>query len=166
MTSQKDFMTKSTKNDNIFILQENTIKKPPLCKGRWVAKQLGGIAMKYKHNKEIVPLAKALRMNMTKEEKRLWYDYLREYPIRFIRQKVIGQYIVDFYCAKAKLVVELDGSQHYDDKGIEKDALRTEFLEQYGLEVIRISNLDINKNFEGVCIFIDNKVKQSLSQLR
>ena len=121
--------------------------------------------MKYKHNKEIVPLAKALRMNMTKEEKRLWYDYLREYPIRFIRQKVIGQYIVDFYCAKAKLVIELDGSGHYDDKVIEKDVLRTEFLEQYGLKVIRISNLDITKNFEGVCIFIDNKVKQSLSQL-
>ena len=122
--------------------------------------------MDYKHNKEIVPLAKTLRKNMTKEEKHLWYDYLREYPIRFIRQKVIGKYIVDFYCAKAKLVIELDGSQHYDDKGIEKDALRTEFLEQYGLKVIRISNLDINKNFEEVCIFIDNEIKQSLSQLR
>ena len=110
--------------------------------------------MDYKHNKEIVPLAKALRKNMTKEEKHLWYDYLKEYPIRFIRQKVIGKYIVDFYCAKAKLVVELDGSQHYEDKKIEKDALRTEFLEQYGLKVIRIPNLDINKNFEGVCILI------------
>ena len=85
--------------------------------------------MDYKHNKEFVPLAKTLRKNMTKEEKHLWYDYLREYPIRFIRQKVIGKYIVDFYCAKAKLVIELDGSQHYDDKGIAKDTLRTEFLE-------------------------------------
>lgn len=116
--------------------------------------------MDYKHNKQIVPLAKVLRKNMTKEEKHLWYDYLREYPIRFIRQKVIGKYIVDFYCAKARLVIELDGSQHYEDKEIEKDALRTEYLEQYGLKVIRISNLDINKNFEGVCIFIDNEVKQ------
>ena len=122
--------------------------------------------MDYKHNREIVPLAKTLRKNMTKEEKHLWYDYLREYPIRFIRQKVIGKYIVDFYCAKAKLIIELDGSGHYEDKGIEKDALRTESLEQYGLKVIRISNLDINKNFEGVCLFIDNEVKQSLSQLR
>ncbi len=122
--------------------------------------------MDYKHNKEIVPLAKTLRKNMTKEEKHLWYDYLREYPIRFIRQKVIGKYIVDFYCAKAKLVIELDGSQHYEDKGIEKDTLRTEFLEQYGLKVIRISNLDISKNFEGVCMIINNEVKQSLSQLR
>ena len=118
--------------------------------------------MDYKHNKEIVPLAKELRKNMTKEEKHLWYDYLREYPIRFIRQKVIGKYIVDFYCAKAKLVIELDGSQHYDDKGIEKDALRTVFLEKYELKVIRISNLDINKNFEEVCMFIDNEVMQSL----
>ena len=121
--------------------------------------------MNYKHNKEIVPLAKTLRKNMTKEERCLWYDYLREYPVRFIRQKVIGKYIVDFYCSKAKLVVELDGSGHYEDKEIEKDVLRTEFLKQYGLKVIRISNLDINKNFEGVCMFIDNEVKQSLSQL-
>ena len=122
--------------------------------------------MQRKHNKDIVPTAKMLRKNMTKEERHLWYDCLREYPVRFIRQKVIGKYIVDFYCAKAKIVIELDGSQHYEDKEIEKDALRTEFLEQYGLKVIRISNLDINKNFEGVCIFIDNEVKQSLSQLR
>ena len=122
--------------------------------------------MDNKHNKELVPLAKALRKNMTKEENHLWYDYLREYPIRFIRQKVIGKYIVDFYCAKAKLVIELYGSQHYEDKEIEKDVLRTEFLEQYGLKVIRISNLDISKNFEGVYVFIDNEVKQSLSQRR
>ena len=121
--------------------------------------------MDYKHNKEIIPLAKILRKNMTKEEKHLWYDYLKEYPIRFIRQKTIGKYIVDFYCAKAKIVIELDGSHHYEDNEIEKDTLRTEFLEQYGLKVIRISNFDINKNFEGVCMFINNEVKQSLSQL-
>ena len=118
--------------------------------------------MDYKHNKEIVPLARELRKNMTKEEKHLWYDYLRLQPIRFIRQKVIGQYIVDFYCAKAKLVIELDGSQHYEDKGAERDALRTEFLAQYGLKVIRISNLDIKKNFEGVCMLIDEEIRQSL----
>ena len=122
--------------------------------------------MNYKHNKDIVPLAKTLRKNMTKEERHLWYDYLREYPTRFIRQKVIGKYIVDFYCAQAKLIIELDGSQHYDDEAMEQDALRTEFLKQYGLAVIRIPNTDINKNFEEVCMFIDNEVKQSLSQLR
>ena len=122
--------------------------------------------MQRKHNKDIVAVAKMLRKDMTKEEKHLWYDFLRMYPIRFLRQKVLGNYVVDFYCAKAKLVIELDGSQHYDDKGMEKDTLRTKFLEQYGFKVIRISNLDINKNFKGVCIFIDNAVKQSLSQLR
>lgn len=127
---------------------------------------LGGIVMDYKHNKELVPLAKMLRNNMTKEEKHLWYDYLRKYPVRFIRQKIIGKYIVDFYCAQAKLAIELDGSQHYEPKNLEKDAVRTRYLEQYGIKVIRISNLDIYKNFEGVCSFIDNEVKQSLSQLR
>lgn len=121
--------------------------------------------MDYKHNKELVPLAKMLRNNMTKEEKHLWYDYLRKYPVRFIRQKIIGKYILDFYCAQAKLAIELDGSQHYEPKNLEKDAVRTRYLEQYGIKVIRISNLDIYKNFEGVCSFIDYEVKQSLSQL-
>ena len=118
--------------------------------------------MDYKHNKEIVPLAKALRKNMTKEEKHLWYDYLREYPIRFMRQKVIGKYIVDFYCAKAKLIIELDGSQHYEDDGALKDTERTKFLEQYGFNIIRIPNNEINTNFYGVCEYIDMLVKESL----
>jgi very-short-patch-repair endonuclease len=122
--------------------------------------------MDRKYNSKIVPLARELRKNMTKEERHLWYDFLREYPEKFTRQKVLGKYITDFYCAKANIVIELDGSQHYEDNGMKQDALRTEFLEQYGLKVIRISNLDINKNFEGVCMFIDNEVKQSLSQLR
>ena len=122
--------------------------------------------MDYKHNKEIVPLAKTLRKNMTKEEKHLWYDHLREYHIRFTRQKVIGNYIVDFYCAKANLVVELDGSQHYEVGEQEKDAERTAFLEQYGLRVVRIPNNAVNENFRGVCEHIDNLVKQPPSQLR
>ncbi len=122
--------------------------------------------MERKNNKNLIPLAKNLRKNMTKEEKHLWYDYLRNYPIRFMRQKVLGRYIVDFYCAKAKLVIELDGSQHYEDKSIAEDNKRTEFLSAYGLSVIRISNLEVNKNFQGVCRYIDMQVKQSLSQLR
>ena len=122
--------------------------------------------MDRKHNKNIVPFAKELQKNMTKEERYLWYDFLRNYPIRFSRQKILGKYIVDFYCAKAKLAIELDGSQHYKKQDIIKDLKRTEYLEKYGLEIIRISNLDINKNFEGVCTYIDNMVKQSLSQLR
>ena len=122
--------------------------------------------MDRKHNKNIVPFAKELRKNMTKEERHLWYDFLKNYPIKFTRQKVLGKYIADFYCAKANLVVELDGSQHYEDVGLMNDEKRTQYLEQYGIKVIRISNLDVIKNFEGVCMYIDNEVKQSLSQPR
>ena len=122
--------------------------------------------MQHKHNKQLVPFAKQLRKEMTKEERHLWYDFLRTYPIRFSRQKVLGKYIVDFYCAEAKLVIELDGSQHYEDKNIEKDAQRSAFLKGYGLLVIRIPNNEVNRNFYNVCTYIDAAVKQSLSQLR
>ncbi len=122
--------------------------------------------MDRKHNKSIVPLAKNLRNNMTKEERHLWYDFLRTYEVRFSRQKVLGKYIADFYSAQAKLVIELDGSQHYEDNQPEKDISRTAYLEQFGLKVIRIPNNYINQNFSGVCEYIDCVVKQSLSQLR
>ena len=103
---------------------------------------------------------------MTKEERHLWYDFLRTYPVRFNRQKVLGKYIADFYSAEAKLVVELDGSQHYEDEHSIQDQERTAFLEGYGLRVIRIPNNEVNMNFYGVCEYIDTAVKQSLSQLR
>jgi len=122
--------------------------------------------MKPKHNKQLVPLAKQLRKEMTKEERHLWYDFLRSYPVRFSRQKVLGKYVADFYSAQAKLVIELDGSQHYEDANMEQDAERTDFLEGYGLTVIRISNNEVSRNFAGVCEYIDAAVKQSLSQLR
>lgn len=122
--------------------------------------------MQRKHNKAIVPVAKMLRNNMTKEEKHFWYDFLKSYPVRFSRQKVLGKYIVDFYSAEAKLIIELDGSGHYTEEGMNYDGERTAFLEQYGLKVIRIPNIEINQNFEGVCEYIDITVKQSLSQLR
>ncbi|MBR3973930.1 MAG: endonuclease domain-containing protein [Oscillospiraceae bacterium] len=120
--------------------------------------------MQSKHNKQLVPLAKQLRKEMTKEERHLWYDFLRSYPVRFSRQKVLGKYIADFYSAEVKLIIELDGSQHYEDRNIEKDAERTAFLEQYGLTVIRIPNNEVNSNFRGVCAYIDAAVRQSLSQ--
>ena len=122
--------------------------------------------MQYKHNKQLVPLAKQLRKEMTKEERHLWYDFLRSYPVRFSRQKVLGKYIADFYSAKAKLIIELDGSQHYENKAKEKDDERTVFLESYGLQVIRIPNNEVSRNFRGVCEYIDTTVRQSLSQLR
>ena len=122
--------------------------------------------MQSKHNKQLVPLAKQLRKKMTKEERHLWYDFLRTYPSRFSRQKVLGKYITDFYSAEAKLVIELDGSQHYEEGNMEADAERTAFLEGYGLTVIRIPNNEVSRNFRGVCEYIDVAVKQSLSQLR
>ena len=122
--------------------------------------------MDRKHNKNIVPIAKTLRKNMTKEERHLWYDFLRGYPIKFLRQKPLGKYIADFYSAEAKLVIELDGSQHYTEINIEKDTERTAYLEQYGLTVLRIPNNYVNQHFKEVCEYIDCFVKQSLSQLR
>ncbi len=122
--------------------------------------------MQHKHNKAIVPAAKSLRHNMTKEERHLWYDFLRTHSARFSRQKILGRYIADFYSAKAKLVIELDGSQHYTPEGKQQDEARTAFLAGYGLTVIRISNADVMKNFSGVCAYIDRVVEQSLSQLR
>jgi very-short-patch-repair endonuclease len=122
--------------------------------------------MQSKHNKQLVPFAKQLRKEMTKEERHLWYDFLRSYPVRFSRQKVLGKYIADFYSAEAKLVIELDGSQHYEDINAEKDAERTAFLEGYGLTVIRLPNNEVMRNFRGVCEYIDDAVRQSLSQLR
>ena len=120
--------------------------------------------MQSKYNKQLVPLAKQLRKEMTKEERHLWYDFLRSYPVRFSRQKVLGKYIADFYSAEAKLVIELDGSQHYEDRNFSRDADRTAFLEQYGLTVIRIPNNEVNSNFRSICEYIDAAVRQSLSQ--
>ena len=121
--------------------------------------------MDRKHNTKLTHNARALRKNMTKEERHLWYDFLKSYPVRFLRQKVVDNYIVDFYCHNARLIVELDGSQHYEEKGLAKDKIRTEKIEKRNLTVIRIPNNEISKNFEGVCQYIDNFVKESLSQL-
>ncbi len=122
--------------------------------------------MQRKYNKALIPNAKALRKNMTKEEKHLWYDFLRDYPIKFSRQKVLGRYIADFYSAQAKLVIELDGSGHFTEKGELYDQERTTFLEGYGLRVIRITNLELQRNFNGVCEYINQIIEQSLSQQR
>ena len=122
--------------------------------------------MERKYNPKIVPAAKMLRKNMTKEERHLWYDYLRTHPVRFSRQKVLGRYIADFYSAKARLVIELDGGGHYMEEAKTYDDQRTVALEAYGLAIIRIPNTEVNSNFRGVCDYIDRIVEQSLSQLR
>ena len=116
--------------------------------------------MDRKGNRDLVSLARKLRKEMTKEERRLWYDFLRQYPARFVRQKVLGHYIADFYCAQAGLVVELDGGQHYEDKAMEQDARRTDYLAGYGLLVLRIPNNEVMQNFSGVCEWIDYTVQQ------
>ena len=120
--------------------------------------------MNRKHNSTLTKNAKDLRKNMTKEERHLWYDFLKDYPVRFLRQKVIDNYIVDFYCHKAKLVVELDGSQHFEDDALRKDAARTMHLESRDLTVIRIPNNGVNENFRGVCEYIDKIVRERIPQ--
>ena len=119
--------------------------------------------MERKHNKKLVPNARQLRKNMTKEERHLWYDFLRTYTVRFTRQKVIGKYIADFYCAKANLVIELDGSQHFEQEQLENDEMRTKYLEKFGLLVVRIPNNEIANNFKGVCEHIDQIVSKRAS---
>ena len=109
------------------------------------------LIMNKKSNPKLTGNAQTLRKNMTKEEKHLWYDFLKKLPVTVHRQKVIDKYIVDFYCAEAKLVIELDGSQHYEPKGKEEDQIRDEFLQSLGIAVVRYSNLDIQKRFEAVC---------------
>ena len=120
--------------------------------------------MNRKHNIELTANARTLRKNLTKEERHLWYDFLKSYPVRFLRQKVIDNYIVDFYCHSARLIIELDGSQHYEENGLLKDKIRTERIKQRNLTVIRIPNNEVNKNFKGVCQYIDIAVKESLRQ--
>ena len=107
--------------------------------------------MQSKHNRQLVPLAKQLRREMTKEERHLWYDSLRSYPVRFSRQKALGKYIADFYCAEKKLVIELDGSQHYMDEGQQADRERDAYFALLGLTVLRYSNRQIHTEFDRVC---------------
>ena len=116
------------------------------------------------YNKSNIPLARTLRKNMTPHERKLWYLFLKDYPVRWYRQKAIGKYIVDFYCAKAKLVIELDGGGHFIKEQIEQDGIRTKELENMNLQVIRILNIEIDRNFKEVCEFIDNAVNNSLPQ--
>ncbi len=115
--------------------------------------------MPVKHNPELIGNARQLRKNMTAEERTLWYQYLRSYPVKFYRQRPMGHYIVDFYCAKARLVVEIDGSQHYENQGLVYDQARTAYLESLGLKVLRVPNNEIWKNLRGVCEAIDEQVR-------
>ena len=118
--------------------------------------------MSLDYNKKNIVLAQNLRKNATKQEKHLWYDFLSNYKPRFQRQKAIDNFIADFYCHEAKLIIEIDGSQHFTDNGLAKDKRRTEILEGYDLKVLRFTNSEIDKEFYWVCEQIDFTVNASL----
>ena len=122
-----------------------------------------------KKNNNLINIAKILRRNMTKQEKHLWYDFLQHYPIKIYKQRIIDNFIADFYCHQAKLVIEIDGSEHFTPHGKIHDQERTKILEQYGLIVIRFSNSDVDERFNSVCKMIDKIINDRidpLSQLR
>lgn len=108
--------------------------------------------------------AKNLRRNMTEQEKKLWYCFLKNYSFKFYRQRTVNNFVLDFYCAKAKLAVELDGSQHYSDGGIEYDENRTNTLKRYGIKVIRFTNPQVTYKFKEVREVIDAEVKARLGE--
>lgn len=122
--------------------------------------------MDRKTNKNLKKYSQDLRKNQTKEERHLWYDFLSTYPVKFVRQKVLGKYIADFYCAKAQLIVELDGTQHFLDDGLNYDKERDLYLKQYKLKIIRIANDKINNNFRAVCEYIDSIIKKHWNKLK
>ena len=118
--------------------------------------------MSLDYNEKNITLAKNLRKNATPQENHLWYDFLSKYEIRFQRQKAIDNFIADFYCHKAKLIIEIDGSQHYEEENRRNDEIRTEILGGYDLKVIRFTNRQIDTNFRGVCEYIDAIVQESI----
>ncbi len=119
-----------------------------------------------KKNNQLLDTAKELRRTMTKQEKHIWYDFLRYYPIKIYKQRIIDSFIVDFYCAKAKLVIEIDGAQHYTPQGKNHDKLRTEALQKYDLMVIRFSNNDVETEFIFVCNTIDKVIQERLAMFQ
>ena len=119
--------------------------------------------MSLSYNKKNVVLARTLRKNATAQERHLWYDFLADYPVRFQRQKAIDEYIADFYCHRAKLVIEVDGSQHSTKHGRREDEYRAEVLAGYDLKVVRFTNRQIDEDFVRVCRYIDAAVKAALT---
>ena len=122
--------------------------------------------MSLNYNKKNIPLAQKLRKNATPQENHLWYCFLSKYEIRFQRQKAIDDFVADFYCHKAKLIIEIDGSQHHTEQGLKKDEFRTEILEGYDLRVIRFTNYQIDHSFVDVCNYIDGVAKASIQEKR
>ena len=143
-TKQGSDINKSTMETNINFAHRNNIKK----------------------NKKLLNTAKILRRNMTPQERHLWYDFLRCYPIKIYKQRIIDNFIADFYCHKALLVIELDGAQHYTEKGKTHDNARSEVLKKYGLYVLRFSNRDIDEKFDSVCSKINKTINERIHELQ
>ena len=118
-----------------------------------------------KKNNGLLNVARILRRNMTRQEKRLWYDFLRYYPAKIYKQRIIDNFIVDFYCHSARLAIELDGSQHYTNQGKAHDAERTKILEKHKIYVLRFSNKDVDENFDGVCQMIERVIKERIERM-
>ena len=111
-------------------------------------------------NNKLLPRARELRREMTPHERKLWYLFLRDYPVKIYKQRIIKSFIVDFYCHAAKLVIEVDGSQHFTEDGEAYDKERTQILSSYGLRVLRFSNYEIDTQFTGVCDQIDQVIQE------
>ena len=118
--------------------------------------------MKYYYEGDLKVIARELRKQMTKQERHLWYDFLKSYQYQFYRQRIIDRFIADFYCPAAKLVIELDGGQHYDDIMMVEDKQRTSIIKQYGVDVLRIPNNEVDSNFYNVCTYLDNIIKERI----
>ena len=116
-------------------------------------------------NNNLLDAAKDLRRNMTLQERHLWYDFLRGYPVKIYRQRIINNYIADFYCHAARLVIELDGIQHYEEDSLAYDEERTKVFEKYGIMVLRFSNFEINENISAVCRMIDKVISERIESL-
>ena len=121
--------------------------------------------MHVKRNFRMLDQAKELRRNMTSQEKKLWYQFLRDYPVGVYKQRIIESFIADFYCATARLVIEIDGSQHYTEQGMAYDAERSIIMERYGIKTIRFSNYEVDYCFEQVCMMIDAQIGQRMNEL-
>lgn len=111
--------------------------------------------MLHPRNDSLLEKARELRKNMTEEKKKLWFMFLRKHRLRFRRQEIIGNYIADFYCKERKIVIEVDGSQHYEHNADVYDKERTEYFEELGITVVRIMNSQVNKDFQNVCLYLN-----------
>ena len=118
----------------------------------------------YAYDRRAAALARRFRRAMTPQERKLWFLFLRDYPIKIYRQRPIGSYIVDFFCASAKLVIEIDGPLHFTAEGYAHDDQRSTILEALGLYILRFNNPDIDQRFQSVCIEIDRVIQARIKK--